>query len=696
MPTVARVLAGAERMKKTRLLGPEVGVQRPKPFGLRPSERFAGRTAAEDAYSSPQTWLMAEKSTHVLYLPEGVEDETQVGVLFASYCEWCHANGYRTSRVKEFNRDSGTQFDSYKKRHPHFIDTIHGFVNRFLALPWLNSNGYPSPTIDNDVTTAYRRGVLAADYWAVQSFLAQKHSDFDRLRICARDLSFNIGGKAFPAGSSARSFTLAKQAIESAAQAGYFCYDEMFVWARALLEDFPDASSWLRRRFPLVIIDEMQDTFELQGNMLHAVFPRESVDIVVQRVGDPNQAIFDNADADPDKNDPFPDPDPARCLGIPNSLRFGPLIATLASPLAVTPVGTAGLCGIGPKVIAGAPAACGHAIFIFPDNTTAGVLDAYGKHVLITFDDGALAKRAVTAVGAIHHNASDVAPGHPQYPKSVPHYWNGYTAEIARKEPHPKNLVQYIRAAQVAVRDSGDLSPGVEKIASGLVRLARRVGDAGQLKRKPRTHRAIADVLAANAVMLSAYRQLVKAFLIDWVPLTKASWDAVQAKIMEIACALCGGATDQAHATDFLAWAKDDPSLSVGTPTSPSDAGPNVYRFSEGNRRVDIRLGSIHSVKGQTHLATLVLNTFWHAHSAKKLLPWLLGEKVNGNHAGAQDVKRLLQAYVALTRPSHMICLAVPRSGFGDDHAFAQHVATLSERGWRVAEIINGASEWYT
>ena len=54
--------------------------------------------------------------------------------------------------------------------YPHFIDTIHGFVNRFLALPWLYSNGFPSPTIDNDVTTAYRRGVLAnTEYWKVQT-----------------------------------------------------------------------------------------------------------------------------------------------------------------------------------------------------------------------------------------------------------------------------------------------------------------------------------------------------------------------------------------------------------------------------------------------------------------------------------------------------------------------------------------------
>jgi hypothetical protein len=608
-------------------------------------------------------------------------------------CVLSHTN---VAREEIQRRLGSTVFGQRLLSYPHFIDTIHGFVNRFLALPWLNSNGYPSPTIDNDVTTAYRRGVLAtADYWKVQNFLAQKYSDFDRFRVCARDLSFDLGGKAFPAGPTAPSFTLAKQAVETAARAGYFCYDEMFVWANALLEDFPSTAAWLRRRFPLVILDEMQDTFELQGPMLHAVFPRTSPDIVVQRVGDPNQAIFDDSDAEPDKCDPFPDPDTARCLGIPNSYRFGPEVAALASPFAVTPVGTTGLCGIGPSAVAGAPTPCKNAVFIFPDSTTAGVLDAYGRHVLTTFDDGALAKGVVTAVGAVHQDASDVAPGHAHFPKSVPHYWSGYTAEIARKEPHPKSLVQYIRAAQALVRDGKDLAPGVEKIASGIARLAGRVGEAGQLKRKGRTHRTIVDALEADATLLAAYRRLVKALLIDWMPLTEKSWGAVRADILAIACALCDGDTEQANASSFLAWSGDDLSLAVSAPTSPNDAGPNVYRVSGGDRCVDIRLGSIHSVKGQTHLATLVLSTYWHAHSSQRMLPWLLGDRVNENGAKVQDRKRLLQTYVAMTRPSHLICLAVPRSICGDAQSFAQHVATLSRRGWRVAEIVDSAPVWH-
>ena len=70
----------------------------------------------------------------------------------------------------------------------------------------------------------------------------------------------------------------------------------MFVWADALLEDHPAVPDWLAHRFPLVILDEMQDTFERQASFLNAVFPRTSDKIVVQRVGDPNQQIFDLPD----------------------------------------------------------------------------------------------------------------------------------------------------------------------------------------------------------------------------------------------------------------------------------------------------------------------------------------------------------------------------------------------------------------
>jgi len=486
-------------------------------------------------------------------------------------------------------------------------------------------------------------------------------------------------------------FGIAKKAVEASSRAGYFCYDEMFVWADALLDDCPAIPTWLQHRFPLVIVDEMQDTSELQVGILNSVFPRCGSEVAMQRVGDPNQAIYDGEAPTSVASGAFPDS--ATCLKIPNSFRFGPSIAALASPFAVEAVGPQGLQGVGPRVVGDAPKQCSNSVFIFPNASPKGVLDAYGMHVLSSFNDRCLEKGVVAAVGAVHRDASEVAAGHAHFPKTVPHYWSGYTAEIARREPHPQTLVQYVRVAQALVRDGHDLSPGVEKIASGLVRLARRVGSTELLERRAPKHRALVEALAAKVEALDSYRRLLRTWLIDWGILTSASWETQQADILRVAEGLSDSGTTPNPEDGFLRWDEHDKSLAASAAASPRDAGPNVYRVDDvTGRSVDIRLGSVHSVKGQTHLATLLLSTYWYAHSAKSMLPWLLGTKVNLNGAGPRDRARLQQTYVAMTRPSHLLCLAIPRSVLGDDAAMAKQIATLRSRGWAVAEVIDAQS----
>ena len=656
-----------------------------------------------DAIDEPRRAFLTSRSTHDVAACPGSGKTTLIVAKLAIFArKWphrtkgiCVLSHTNVAREEIQHRLGNTVVGQRLLGYPHFIDTIHGFVNRFLALPWLNSNGYPSPTIDDAVATAHRRGTLTVkEYKAVDSYLGKKFSSFDRLRICDRDLSFGLGGKPFPAGPNADSFKFAKRAVETSARAGYFCYDEMFVWSRALIDDYPDLPTWLIHRFPLVILDEMQDTSDLQRALLHAVFPRDRQDVVIQRVGDPNQAIFDGPDLEAGQQDPFPDAAPERCLGIPNSYRFGPHIAALASPFAVAPVGAEGLRGVGPKSARDIAAECRQAIFVFPDNNTSGVLDAYGKHVLSAFDDTLLERVVVTAVGAVHQDAPDTPPGHAQHPKTVPHYWSGYTADIARKESHPRSLVQYIRAAQAAVRDSGELALGVEKIALGLTRLAGFIGDAGHLKRRTRSHRAVVEALRPAPATLAAYRGLIATYLMDWTPLTEETWGAMRDPISTIVGALCIDVVAIDKGANFLAWPGDDPSLASEPADSPDAAGANVFRVADGGRQIDIRLGSIHSVKGQTHLATMVLNTYWHAHSFKQMLPWLLGTKINQNGAKIQDTKRLQQTYVAMTRPTHLICLAIPRSVFGDAESYEKYAAILAGRGWLVGDVVDGVAVW--
>jgi hypothetical protein len=204
----------------------------------------------------------------------------------------------------------------------------------------------------------------------------------------------------------------------------------------------------------------------------------------------------------------------------------------------------------------------------------------------------------------------------------------------------------------------------------------------------------VLDTLKFDGPSLDHYRILLKALLVDQVPITEDNWRTLQKRFTAVARALCSGATDPKRGSKLLEWVSHEAVKDVGTPAPQTDSEPNVCRVADGKRFVDIRLGSIHSVKGQTHLATLVLSTYWYYHSSKRILPWLLGDKVNRDGANDRDSQRLLQTYVAMTRPSHMICLAVPRRVFGEADDLARQFAILGGRGWRVAEILEGLPVW--
>jgi hypothetical protein len=104
-------------------------------------------------------------------------------------------------------------------------------------------------------------------------------------------------------------------------------------------------------------------------------------------------------------------------------------------------------------------------------------------------------------------------------------------------------------------------------------------------------------------------------------------------------------------------------------------------------------MGSIHGVKGETHFATLVLETQNYRHSLKSLIPWLLEDAsgprdARGKPVRPQQNKRLRLYYVALTRSTHIICLAIPKTTLGEASERDCRIARLTARGWSIKEIM--------
>jgi len=108
----------------------------------------------------------------------------------------------------------------------------------------------------------------------------------------------------------------------------------------------------------------------------------------------------------------------------------------------------------------------------------------------------------------------------------------------------------------------------------------------------------------------------------------------------------------------------------------------NIFGYPKNNPQVNIRLNSIHAVKGETHTATLVLESFYYDYHLQSLKDWLLGKNAGGCEQGTRMKQRLKLHYVAMSRPSHLLCLAIRQEAFD-----RSEMDILKSQGWNLITI---------
>lgn len=561
--------------------------------------------------------------------------------------------------------------------YPHFIGTIHGFVNEFLALPWLRSLGYPVEMIDDEVSLRRRWHKLSSP---IRTGLENNHYNEQCLRF--QDAGFGLGDFRWGMGTlgeDTATYRAMRRACEGSAREGYFCHDEMFVWAHDMIDRMPGMKECLRMRFPFLFIDEVQDNSELQSSLLHRVFLEGNGPVTRQRFGDANQAIYQHAGQNKGaETDTFPVA--AIRADVPNSFRFNQSIADIVDPLGVEPQGLQGLRQQGADGTSDTTRK--HAIFLFDDAQAGRVLGCYADYLTEVFSEDELHKGSFTAVGAVHRLKADE-----NLPQSVQHYWAAYDHAISLAEPQPQSLVQYVTAGRRLSQLSGESHDCVEKLADGILRLVRFAKPDLKLSQRRRRHRYVLELLEEKPEAKKRYLKVVSALGIDRIPLEKKNWEMEwQGKFADVAAAITGAEIDQGSVRDFLAWADAGGAEEDGAEQSITD---NVFRYPAENSAVEIRVGSIHSVKGETHAATLVLDTFYKAHHLRMLKRWLTGAKVGGAGQNPTMRSRLRLHYVAMSRPSHLLCLAMREDSLTD-----KEVNKIIKHGWRVGRVSNAGVEW--
>jgi len=305
-------------------------------------------------------------------------------------------------------------------------------------------------------------------------------------------------------------------------------------------------------------------------------------------------------------------------------------------------------------------------------------LQAYAELLIETFSADELQKGTFTAVGMIHR-PQEKEEAH-KFPHYLSHYWPDYDPQLARQDPKPQTFVQYVFAGQGKSKQANEAYFVVEKVAEGILRLASMVQEATSLRRRRYSHRYVMNLLGQDADTWEDYQALVAEFATRRHVLTKEDWDGRWRGIVRQIAETIAGSALLEEASDFLAW-KD-----VGDGSGPTNmrrSQDNVYRYPSDEPKVGVYVGSIHSVKGKEHTATLVLETHWYKHNLAKLKPWIIEGRTGWKKSdGDRQQERLKVHYVAMTRPTHLLCLAMKRNTFE-----ASDYSDKDLNGWQVLDV---------
>ncbi|MCX4045661.1 UvrD-helicase domain-containing protein [Aeromonas veronii] len=553
---------------------------------------------------------------------------------YRGICVLTHTNVAKREIIEQLNKSNdGDKLLSY----PHFIGTIQEFVNKFLAIPYLRSNGFNINAIDDDTCLEKGWRYLNA---TTRSYLERKRiTSLSGLEFKFSQGELTLSVPGFTQKSTSNSYNDLTSAKDRLMSEGCFFYREMYAFAKSYLVCNSLIEKSIRSRFPIVLVDEMQDTQKFQDELLNDIFKCEEVKL--QRFGDPDQAIYSGDD---EENDTY---NKVNLEKIDNSHRFDQSIALLAKRLSYNRLELSSNIE--------APPQSSHTIFLVDEHSRNSVLQKFAELCAIRVPREC--SKPIKTVGAVGLRKDDGL----SICNYVDSYDKGYSKDIFKSS----KLICYFYESKkfIHIHESYRLIlDGVAKC--GLVSQSKlKIKDESECRYTPTSIRRY----------LKATNQQVRFnILINRLLKNDFDNDAWAVFTNELKAIFKLNVTDELDV--FFSF--ENPVVYIEDTTSP-----NVIHFNIGGRIIKNEVATIHSVKGETHAATLVLETKHHQFDIEQLIDYILGETTR-SPTGARKIKFMKQLYVAFSRPKHLLCIAMDKGRFP-----AEHAGKLEYAGWRIVDL---------
>lgn len=568
--------------------------------------------------------------------------------------------------------------------YPNFIGTIQSFVDQFLAIPFYISKFKKKPNrIDNQI---YDEAITKHLKFNLRDFTFQEQKNAKyflignncqftfRLAYSNNQTHIISSIKGDPLqitkprrGRNWQDFSeneknrikewLLKFKYSIMQKDGTLHFDDAYYLADVYLSKIPIIKTILQKRFSFVFVDEMQDMDTHQYNLLEKIFYNEGNSISkIQRIGDKNQAIYNSVKA----TDVWQDR--ADVLRLNGSQRLSKPIADVVKKFALYndvnfDIVGKNECEIKPHIL------------VFETANIGSIIPCFAQ---IVKDNGlANSEKPIKVICWNTDWKEDDTSREDASKLRLEDYHKGFKKEKGKPKQDYDNLKSYL----LFFEKKKTLEPLRKNILYAFLKIM-RLENINTTDDRPYTKKKLIDFIHEKDVL--KYDEL-NLNLYNWSigiiqEKTNEVWESIKTYVPTLFAMFSENALSAS--LTFINTDNTEILAENGEILAPT----NLYK-EEG---LEIEITSVHAVKGQTHCATLYLESCYQGkHESERLSNQFLGNSFNDTKIHHKSSAKM--AYVGFSRPTDLLCIAIHKDRYDE------LLNTINTDIWEIKTVTSNA-----
>lgn len=597
--------------------------------------------------------------------------------------------------------------------YPNFIGTVQSFVNDFLTKPYYtNKNNQKIAVIDTIIYIESLRRIVLNTFAAInetkQLFRTPNIGWIYRFKIKKKvdntcqliDMANNEeiiiskprkNAKNYQDWTGEKKENIKHNLIKLKSdllKSGIMSYEDSYFYANTYIDKFPEIKELLQKRFRYVFIDEMQDLELFQIDLIDKIFNNGEGKITIQRIGDINQAIYNSGK----KVKVGADWIPRNQIYLKNSNRLTNEIATVVNYFTLDRQNdengqsrfvVKGLRDIGNTIKP-------HLILF--NQQSCKLLESKFKELIKNNSLIETTEAKKYGFKIIGWNAKWDDDEDRNGRLRLENIFECYKKEPAEKKETFDTLSRYLQYFDHDKKTLKELRKVILNILVFILRLENKTFKAKVRGQEFDRHYRESELIRLIQNRDDDTSNIFKTYLYTWAfsLMTKNNYSEIYEAIKNFIT------------TEFKEWFDLEISQStknfIGNQFEQITINQPAPVEVEQDDDIKVEIGTVHSAKGQTHCATMYVETSYHAYETEKLAvvlkqatknkseillpnPLLCNEHAYRSDKDKRAKETLKMMYVGFSRPTHLLCFAALKNNVENN------IDGYKSAGWEVVDL---------